>query len=121
MSCHRKPERRLDWGAVLHEASKEEVQRLASEPDSLADSEGARAQRELIEGLSTTSATGSSSSRSTEHGCVLERELAEERLPPIVRDQHLGDLGVVALLVGPLRLEQLRRTVALTTSLTTQP
>jgi hypothetical protein len=44
--------RRLDWGAVLYEVSKEEVLRLAWEPEWLAESGSARAQRELLAGLS---------------------------------------------------------------------
>lgn len=43
---------RLDWGAILYEVSKEDVQRLVWEPEWLADTDAARKQRALLESLS---------------------------------------------------------------------
>ena len=44
--------RRLDWGAVVYEVSKAEVEQLAWEPEWLADTDSARKQRQLLEWLS---------------------------------------------------------------------
>ena len=43
--------RRLDWGAVLYELSRQQVEQLADEPDWLQHTPSAERQRELLAGL----------------------------------------------------------------------
>jgi hypothetical protein len=52
------PERQLDWGAFLTEATCEEVRGLAWVPPWLADSDWARQQRAMLERLSPTERYG---------------------------------------------------------------
>ena len=50
--------RQLDWGAFLHEATKDDVQRLVDEPKWLASTETARKQRLLLKNLSASERYG---------------------------------------------------------------
>ena len=52
------PGLQLDWGAFLHEVSKEQIRRLAWEPDMPALSEWILEQRAFVDGLSSTDRYG---------------------------------------------------------------